>query len=108
MIRVALADARAELAALDVRRSELEVLISQGEAALGDAYPSIGKTTMTLHEALAQILRENGNSPMTARSLADAVNDRGLYRTRAGSPVEVNQIHAARTTTRTCSKKTAP
>jgi hypothetical protein len=75
MIRVALADARAELAALDVRRSELEVLISQGEAALGDAYPSMGKTTMTLHEALAQILRENGNSPMTARSLANAVND---------------------------------
>ncbi len=31
---------------------------------------------------------------MTARSLADAVNDRGLYRTRDGSPVEVNQIHA--------------
>jgi hypothetical protein len=49
---------------------------------------------MTLHEALAQILRENGNAPTAARALADAVNDRGLYRTRDGSPVEVNQIHA--------------
>src|SRR5882757_10004932 len=94
MIRAALADARAELAALDARRSELEALVSQGEAALGDARPPAGTTMMTLHEALAQILRENGNAPMTARALADAVNDRGLYRTRDGSPVEVNQIHA--------------
>jgi hypothetical protein len=86
--------ARAELATLDARRSELEALISQGEAALGDTRPPAGKTMMTLHEALAQILRENGNAPMTARALADAVNDRGLYRTRDGSPVEVNQIHA--------------
>jgi len=57
-------------------------------------HPPAGKTMMTLHEALAQILRENGNAPMTARALADVVNDRGLYRTRDGSPVEVNQIHA--------------
>jgi len=49
---------------------------------------------MTLHEALVQILRDNGNKPMTARSLADEVNRRGLYRTRDGSQVQVNQIHA--------------
>jgi hypothetical protein len=94
MIMAALAEARAELAALDARRSELEALISQGETALGDAQPTAGRTMMTLHEALAQILRESGNAPMTARALADAVNGRGLYRTRDGSPVEVNQIHA--------------
>jgi hypothetical protein len=28
------------------------------------------------------------------RQLADAVNERGLYRKRDGSPVEVNQVHA--------------
>ena len=67
MIRAALADARAELAALDARRSELEALISQGETALGDAQPAAARTMMTLHEALAQILRESGNVPMTSR-----------------------------------------
>jgi hypothetical protein len=48
---------------------------------------------VTLHEALELIPRES-KTPITARQLADAVNERGLYRTRDGSPVEVNQIHA--------------
>jgi hypothetical protein len=94
MIRAALANARAELDALDARRSELQELISQGEAALGEARPPVAASAMTLHEALVQVLRENGNEPMTARALADAVNERGLYRTKDGSPVEVNQVHA--------------
>lgn len=94
LIRAALDDARTELASLDARRSELLALISQGEATLGEARLSAGATALTLHEAMAQILRENGNESMTARALADAVNDRGLYHTKDGSPVEVNQIHA--------------
>jgi hypothetical protein len=49
---------------------------------------------MTLHEALAVLLRERDNQGMTARALADAVNQRGLYRKRDGSPVEANQIQA--------------
>jgi hypothetical protein len=69
-------------------------LISQGEAALGDTQSPVVKETMTLHDALVLILRENNNEPMTARELADAVNDRDLYRKRDGSPVEVNQVHA--------------
>jgi hypothetical protein len=93
MIGSALEDARVELAALEDRRSELLALISRGEAALGQASPDSG-TTMTLHEALVKILTENGNVPMTARALADAVSDRGLYRKRDGSLVEINQIHA--------------
>lgn len=48
---------------------------------------------MTLHEALVLILRENGNQPLV-RQLADAVNERGLYRRRDGSPVEIHQVHA--------------
>jgi hypothetical protein len=91
MIRSALADARSELGALDQRRSELLALISQGEAALGEARLP---TTMTLHEALVQILRENSNVPMTARALANAVTDRDLYHKKDGSPVEINQVHA--------------
>jgi hypothetical protein len=46
MIKAALADARAELAALDARRSEPEALISQGEAALGDAHQAVGQTIL--------------------------------------------------------------
>jgi hypothetical protein len=68
MIETALADARAELAALHARRSELEALIAQGETALGGARPpATPQTAMTLHQALEQVLREGGNAPMTAR-----------------------------------------
>ena len=49
---------------------------------------------MTLHDALARVLRESGNEGLTARELADAVNRRGLYQKRDGSPVEVNQVQA--------------
>jgi hypothetical protein len=94
MIGDALADARAELADLNARRSELEALIAQGEAALGGAPQAVPEPGMTLHRALEQILQENGNTPMTARALADAVTDQGLYRKRDGSAVEVNQVHA--------------
>lgn len=95
IIEAALEEARAELAALDTRRAELEALIAQAEAALGGARPpDAPPTAMTLHEALALILRENGNEPMTVRQLTDAVNERGLYHKRDGSPVEVNQVHA--------------
>ena len=94
MIRAALADARAELSALDARRAELQALIAQGESALGGVPQPDDETGLTLHEALAQVLRENGNTPTTARALTDAVNNRGLYRKRDGSAVEVNQVHA--------------
>jgi hypothetical protein len=94
IIGAALAEARADLAALDVRRHELEALIAQGEAALGGTPASAAETSMTLHDALALVLREKNNTPMTARELADAVNERGLYRKRDGSSVEVNQVQA--------------
>jgi len=64
MIRAALADAHAELAALDTRRGELRALIVQAEAALGEAtQPTAETAAMTLHEALTQILRETATSP---------------------------------------------
>ena len=93
VIAAALADARDELADLDTRRAELQALIAEAEAALGGV-PEQNDGPLTLHQALAQILRENRNEPMTARTLADTVNARGLYRTRDGNPVEVNQVHA--------------
>jgi hypothetical protein len=96
MIGQALAEARAELATLRTRQSELEDQIAQAEVAFAGAANTVAQRTgkMTLHEALAHILRENGNAPMTARELADAVNARGLYRKRDGSAVEANQVQA--------------
>ena len=93
VIAAALAGARAELTELDARRAELQGLIAEAEAALGGT-PEHNEGSLTLHQALSQVLRENHNEPMTARALADAVNTRGLYRKRDGSPVEVNQVHA--------------
>lgn len=49
---------------------------------------------MTLHEEIADILAEHHNKGMRARELALAVNTRGRYAKRDGSPVEINQIHA--------------
>lgn len=95
MIEAALPDARAELAALATRRSELEKLIAQAEATLGTTSAAVdAPATLTLHAALVQVITEHNNEWMTVRELTDAVNERGLYRTRDGSPVEVNQVHA--------------
>jgi hypothetical protein len=49
---------------------------------------------MTLHKAIAHVLRANENRWMTARELADAVTTQGLYRKRDGSRLEANQVHA--------------
>jgi len=94
IIEAELTGARAELADLDARREELEALIAQAEAVLGGSHTGEAEPRMTLHDALALLLREHGDEPMTARELTDAVNERGLYRKRDGSPVEVNQVHA--------------
>ena len=48
---------------------------------------------MTLHEAIAQVLRENGG-PMTTREIADAVNGAQLYSRNDGKPVPISQINA--------------
>ncbi len=103
MIQEALSDARAELETVETRRRELLDQIAQAEGILGGGPPAppVEATPaapdgapLTLHEALARVLEDGGNEGMTARELADAVNRRGLYRKRNGSPVEVNQVHA--------------
>ena len=92
-----IAAAEAELEALEARRLELLALINQARAALGQ--PGVGgggagEETLTLHEALALILRESGDGWMTVRELTDQVNARNLYQRRNGAPVEANQVHA--------------
>ena len=95
MIQEALVEARTELQALQAREAELEQQIAHAEAVLGEGPASIPRERkMTLHDALALVLREGGNKGLTARELADAVNRHGLYHKRDGSPVEVNQVQA--------------
>jgi hypothetical protein len=95
-IEAGLVEAEKELAELRERERELEGLVARAKAALG-AEPEPRRSDferLTLHEAIALVLQENGNGWMTVRQLADEVNRRELYRKRDGSPVEPNQIHA--------------
>jgi len=96
MIREALVEARAELASLRGREAELERQITEAERALGEeaADESDEGESITLHEAIAEILRSTGNEGMSGRELADAINRRSLYRRRDGMPVEANQVNA--------------
>ncbi|MGH3071404.1 MAG: HTH domain-containing protein [Gaiellaceae bacterium] len=94
-IEEGLEEARRELEVLQRRERELLDLIEAAESALGRAATtSDGGERMTLHTAIAEVLRERENRWMTVRELTDAVNSRGLYRKRDLSPVEPNQVHA--------------
>lgn len=48
---------------------------------------------MKLHEAIEQVLKENG-SGLKAREIADRINDRKLYMRGDETPVPTSQIHA--------------
>lgn len=64
--------------------------------ARGDDGPSTKRpaASMTLHEAMASVLRQAPSGRLTARELADEINQRDLYRMRDGRPVAPGQIHA--------------
>ena len=48
---------------------------------------------MTLHEAIAQVLQEHNNRPLTAREIADAIASRRLYlRRKDGQTPPPNQV----------------
>jgi len=98
-----LAKAQLELEDLRARERVLESTISRALYVLGVGGPppramqgnaGSGGERVPLHEALVRILRALGNSPMTARELADEVNRTGLYRKGDGAPVDVGQVHA--------------
>jgi HB1, ASXL, restriction endonuclease HTH domain len=98
-----LAKAEEELVLLRARQRRLEDTIRRARLFLG-IEPVIGSIyagdadpqdpVLPLHEALARVLRTQGNRVMTARELADEVNRTGLYRKGDGSPVDIGQIHA--------------
>lgn len=95
LVDEALVRAREELAQLNERKAELEALIAQAEAMQRSRSASPPSTrALTLHEAIAEILREQGNRWMSPREIADAVNGRALYSKKDGTLVEVSQVHA--------------
>lgn len=90
-----LSAARTELVALEERKTQLVALIARTEA-MQNALRTDGSMPrqMTLHEAIAFLIKEGGNRWMSVKELATAVNERHLYRKKDGSPVELNQVHA--------------
>ncbi len=52
---------------------------------------------MTLHDAIAEVLRRNGNRPMHAEDIAAEVHRLGLYRKKDGSAAEPKQVTARMT-----------
>jgi hypothetical protein len=54
----------------------------------------VAASSLTLHEAMADVLRDAPARMLRAGDLAAEVNRRQLYRMRDGRPVEPQQIHA--------------
>lgn len=95
LISDTLVAARHELEELDLRREHLLALIARTEAMQYALQPDTAPARqLTLHEAMAFLIEESANRWMTIQELAQAINKRGLYRKRDGSPVEINQLHA--------------
>ena len=111
-LEAALADAERELEELSQRQNELEAVIARARAALGapgthpvatqHAPPALSdrgghaarQARLTLHEAMALVLRENNNRWMSVHELANQINERSLYEKRDRSLVDPTQIHA--------------
>lgn len=55
---------------------------------------------MLLHEAIAEVLRRNGNRPMWVEDIAAEINRLGLYRRNDGRPVPRKQVVARMTNER--------
>lgn len=80
-------------ARLEVERWERQVAVLEGLIELGHS-PAAAETGLTLHEAMAVVLRDAPGGMMRAGDLAAQIDWRGLYRMRDGRPVEAQQIHA--------------
>ena len=83
--------ARHDVADLERQVQTFERLLEVAAAREGEAQT---QPTLTLHLAMAQVLRGAPQRMMRAGDLAAEINRRGLYRMRDGRPVESQQIHA--------------
>ncbi len=55
--------------------------------------PIIPKSTMKLHEAIQEAIRQSGR-PLTFTEIAKKINEQGLYTRKDGQPVPASQISA--------------
>jgi hypothetical protein len=100
-IEAGLLDAEQELADLDARRAELVGLICPARAALGELPSAAIKPAaerLTLHEAMALVLRENENEWMTVREPDPRAREQVSAAVREGrSPAATGGVTACRT-----------
>jgi hypothetical protein len=89
--RHALQRARSEALQLERQVASLEALLDLA-AEQGTTEPE--ESGMTLHEAMADVLRSAPEGMLRAGDLAGEIERRRLYRMRDGRPVEAQQIHA--------------
>lgn len=75
----------------DGRVKALKYLLAAADAVVGRA-PK--QDDMTLHDAMAAVLRSDPIGMMRAVHLAGSINERGLYRMQDGRPVEGQQVTA--------------
>ena len=96
--------AKFKKALLDARLSrmklgaELTPILKEGWNEDGEEEPAVMKatisaSTMKLHEAIGQAIREAGH-PLTYTEIANAVNEGHLYLRKDGTPVPASQISA--------------
>lgn len=88
--RYRLRHARQEVTDLESRIGSLEALLALTAA----DHASPVTATMTLHQAMSEVLRSSHEQMMRAADLATEIDRRGLYKMRDGRPVEAQQIHA--------------
>jgi hypothetical protein len=79
---------------LERARAVAETLLGLLDGEGGSAAERATGAGLTLHEAMAEVLRDAAGGLMRAGDLAAEVNRRQLYRMRDGRPVEPQQIHA--------------
>jgi hypothetical protein len=94
LARHELRQGRGRVVELERRVAGLEALIAMAEpSATGDGR-DIAPGTTTLHDAMAEVLRDAPGQMLRAADVASEVDRRRLYRMRDGRPVEPQQIHA--------------
>lgn len=91
--RRALARNAAERAELERARAFCEQLLALLDADR-DEPDGAGAGGLTLHEAMAVVIRDSPAAMLRAGDLAAEINRQRLYRMRDGRPVEPQQIHA--------------
>jgi len=92
--RHSLTVARQEIQLLERQVAGLESLVELTEGETRRGVTTRTTSGLTLHEAMAEVLRGEPEQMLRAGDLASEIDRRRLYRMRDGRPVEPQQIHA--------------